>query len=179
MSTEELIKYCKQGQPTYQRMLVNQFSSDLFTTCMRYCKNREDAKDCLQDAWLNIFKSLSDYKGEGAFAGWMHRVAVNCCLKKYRKTASVIRIEANRKITKSDHQPVVFGQLNVEEIFKLLDQLSDVKRLVFTLYVVEGYTHAEIAESLGFAESSSRSILTRARKEIKNLIVSYDKALEL
>lgn len=146
---------------------------------MRYCKIKEDAKDCLQEAWLNIFKSLSKYKGDGSFVGWMHRIAVNCCLKKYRKTASIVRIEASRKVDSNNQEPVVFSKLNVEEIMTLLHQLSDIKRIVFTLYVIEGYTHAEIAKSLEIAEGTSRSILTRARQEIKKSIVSYDKALEL
>ena len=179
MTTNQLIEYCKQQHPKYQRMLVNQFSSDLFTTCMRYCKNREDAKDCLQETWMCIFKSLDTYKGAGSVIGWMHRIAVNCSLKKYRKSASIIRIEANRKMTSGDQEPVVFSQLNVEEIMKLLHQLSDIKRVVFTLYVIEGYNHTEIAETLEIASGTSRSILTRARQEIKKLIVSYDKALEL
>ena len=151
----------------------------LMATCLRYCKKRADAEDCIQEAWINIFKSIDRYKTTGSFKAWMQRIAINCALSHYRKSASIIRIESNRIPTPTQQSPLVYSAMNAEEIMKLLHQLSDTKRLVFTLYVIEGYKHAEIAELTGVTESSSRSILTRARQEIRELIHCYDKALEL
>lgn len=179
MTEKELVEKCKEREPKYQRMLVDQYTPMLMGTCLRYCKNRADAKDCLQEAWINIFRAIDKYEYSGSFKGWMQRIAINCCLSQHRKSASIIRIESNRQREPSSKLPVIYAALEVKEIIKLLNRLSDTKRLVFTLYVIEGYKHAEIAELLGITESSSRSILTRARQEVRELIVYFDQAIEL
>ena len=179
MTEEELIANCRLQNPKYQRILVEQYASMLMATCLRYCKNRADAEDCIQEAWINVFKAIDKYQPSGSFKAWIQRIGINCCLSHYRKSASIIRIETNQLSRPSHQSPLVYAAMNADEIIKLLHKLTDTKRQVFTLYVVEGYKHAEIAEMIGVTESTSRSILTRARQEIKELINSYDKALEL
>jgi RNA polymerase sigma-70 factor (ECF subfamily) len=179
LTDKELIKHCQTGNPRYQRMLVDQYSGMLMATCLRYCRNQEDAQDCLQEAWIKILKSIDKYQHTGSFKAWMQRIAINCALTIYRKTASIIRIEANRIESPRAHPPNVYSELNADEILKIIHQLSEIKRHVFTLYVIEGYKHTEIAELLEITDSTSRSILTRARQEIREMIQYYDKALEL
>ena len=151
----------------------------LMATCLRYCKNVEDAQDCLQEAWIKIFKSIDKYQNTGSFKAWMQRITINCALTIYRKTASIIRIESNRVMAPTMHAPKIYSDLNAKEILDLIQQLTEVKRHVFTLYVIEGYKHTEIAELLEISDGTSRSILTRARQEIRELIKCHDKALEL
>ena len=179
MTEKELIENCKQRQPKYQRALVEQYTPMLMATCLRYCKNRADAEDCIQEAWINVFRSIDKYQTTGSFKAWIQRIAINCALSHYRKSASIIRIESNRIPTPTQQSPLVYSMMNADEIINLINRLSDMKKLVFTLYVIDGYKHAEIAEMIGVTESSSRSILTRARQEIRDLINCYDKALEL
>lgn len=179
MTERELITYCLENNAAYQRQLVQKYSSTLFAICLRYCKSREDAKDCLQESWITIFKNIKKYEFLGSFEGWIKRITVNCALQQYRKKDLIKRTESVAATPLQDVEPGVISELNTQEILDLLKQLPDIKRIVFTMYVVEGYSHAEISELVGIAESSSRSILTRTRQELKKIIRSYDKAIEL
>ncbi len=177
MRQQELIKYCQKGDPKYQRILVDTYAGILMATCLRYCKSEDDAKDCLQEAWIKIFKAIHTYENTGSFKAWMQKIVINCALVNYRKRASIIRIESSNK---SKHfEPKIYAEMSAREILDLLHRLSDIKRFVFLLFVVDGYRHSEIAEMLEISESTSRSILTRARSKLKKLITCYDKALEL
>lgn len=179
MTEQELITYCQQESPAHQRELVRRYSSVLYGICLRYCRSADDAQDCLQESWILIFKNIHRFTSKGSFEGWIKRITINCALQQYRKKQLIDRTEGVVRETQTDTAPEIYSELSVQEIMKALRQLSDIKRIVFTMYVVEGYSHQEISEFLDIAESSSRSILTRARKELKKNIHHYDKALEL
>ena len=178
MLEKEIVLRCQEGNPKYQRLLVEKYASVLMATGMRYTNTREDAKDCMQEAWIRIFRSMEKYKSTGSLKAWMQKIVINCALAQHRKNASVVRIEST-KTRKQFVSPSVLTEMNANEVLDLLKNLNYTKRTVFTLRVVEGYTHKEIGVMMNITESTSRSILTRARQELRTMITNNNKVVEL
>lgn len=172
---KDLIKQCLKGKASAQRTLYDKYSGKLYAVCYRYAKNSEDAKDILQEAFINVFNNLEKYKGEGSFEGWMRRIAVNCAIRHYEKA---VRKLDNRDIDSQPehgHSDNILSNISAQEIVNIINGLPDGYRVVFNMYAIEGYNHKEIGEALGISESSSRSQLTRARKMLMKLIQSSEK----
>ena len=165
----QLIQGCLKGNTTSERMLVEQYSDLLFATCLRYMGNSDDAKDVLQDGFILIFKYAKQYNPEkGALKSWMQKICVNVALKKLKKQRN------NKSLDEVYLEPQLsasaLNNLNVEDIFAVIQQLPESYRTVFNLNVVEGYSHKEIAEMLGVQPGTSRAILSRAKETLrKNL----------
>lgn len=170
---EDLIEGCKAQIPKYQKALVLKYSALLMGTAMRYCRDEIDAEDCVQESWIKILGAIRQYQPTGSFTAWMQRITINCALTMYRKRASVIRMMKSQPETNEDIAPQVYSDLEYNHIMNMLNELSEAKRLVFTLYVVDGYSHKEIGELLHITESSSRANLTRARQEMKEKITQH------
>jgi len=136
--------------------------------CKRYAPDHDLAYDALQDTFINVFKYIKNYKGTGNFEGWLKRIAVNCSLTYHKKKYKFSEIEESMALPTID--PGVYSKLGVQEINRLLDQLPKGCAIVFSMYVIEGYSHKEIGESLGITESSSRSQLKRARERILKML---------
>lgn len=150
-------------------MLYDTYASLVYTVCFRYSKNVEDAQDMLQETFINVFGNLDRFEGNGSFEGWIRKIAVNCAIRQYHKSAK--RIDTGD----IEHQPDaesysdVMDTLGAEEIMKVINKLPDGYRMVFNMYAIEGYSHKEISEAIGITESASRSQLTRARKQLMEM----------
>ena len=138
--------------------------------CLGYTKDKDAAKDLLQDAFIKIFTKIQHYNNEGSLEGWIRKVVVNTAIDYYRKSSKlyVSNVE-NETVSTVDN--LILDQLNSEDLLKLIRKLPDGYRIVFNLNVVEGYTHEEIAQQLGITESTSRSQLTRARKLLQEWVL--------
>jgi RNA polymerase sigma-70 factor (ECF subfamily) len=145
--------------------------------CMRYARNSADAEDILQDAFIKVFNKLHQYKFEGSFEGWIRKIVVNTALKKY----SVSRYEKEvngyeiKDRDESSMEPSAYSHLTQKELLKLINNLPDGYRLVFNLFVIEGYPHEEIAEMLGIQPGTSRSQLVKARNMLQKQILQLQK----
>ncbi|MBR5099753.1 MAG: sigma-70 family RNA polymerase sigma factor [Bacteroidales bacterium] len=167
----ELIAGCVRGERKAQQLLYERYASVMYPVCVRYV-GREDAKDILQDGFLTIFDKIDTYKGEGSFEGWMRKIFVNACLMHIRK-ADALRFSED--ISESPElggvlEHGVLEQLETREILDLIAQMPPGLRSAFNLFVIEGYTHAEVAEALGMTEQSSRSQVSRARSLLQRKI---------
>ena len=145
MNQKELIAGCIRGDRQCQMELFRQFSGKLLAVCVRYTRHRMEAEDVLQDAFIKIFKNLEKFEGKGSFEGWMRRIVVNTALKNYNKSSY-----QREKIGLEDYQesaldPDVIASLHEEEILKVVGQLPEGYKAVFNLYVIEGFSHREIA----------------------------------
>lgn len=143
----------------------------MYPVCVRYL-GREDAKDVLQDGFLTVFDKIGTYKGEGSFEGWMRKVFVNASLMHLRK-ADALRYSED--LSESPElggvlEPGVLDQIGTREILDQVAQLPSGLRSVFNLFVLDGYSHAEVAELLGITEQSSRSQVSRARSLLQEKI---------
>ena len=167
----QLIAGCIRGDRNAQRMLYERYASVMYPVCVRYL-GREDAKDVLQDGFLTVFDKIGTYKGEGSFEGWMRKIFVNACLMQIRK-GDVLRYSED--INESPElggtmEHGVLEQLSSREILDLVAQLPPGLRSVFNLFVLDGYSHAEVSALLGITEQSSRSQVSRARSLLQEKI---------
>ena len=168
MSIEKLIKQCKKQDLKSQEKLYQLFSHKLFSVSLKYSRNYAEAEDNLQDAFIIIFKKINQFNFKGSFEGWMKRIVINTALQRYRKQ-HVFEIVNEENI----EQPEV--EINEENIplkflLQIIQELPDRYRMVFNLYALDGYSHKEIAETMGISIGTSKSNLARARGILKQKI---------
>ncbi len=173
MTLDELITQCKKQDATAQGELYKQYNKILFAICLRYSPNYTEAEDNLQDAFITIFKKVEQYNGKGSFEGWMKRVTVNTVLQKYRKQRTFEIVEEGQ-IEDEAEDEVESEEIPLDFLLKIVQELPDRYRLVFSMYVMDGYQHKEIAEMLGISDGTSKSNLARARAILKNKIEDYN-----
>ena len=172
MTLEELILNCKKHDAKAQEILYKTYSATLFSVCLKYSRNYPEAEDNLQDTFLTIFSRIEQFEGKGSFEGWMKRIAVNTVLQKYRKQ-KVFNLSNEEQIEESLDIEIEDRGVPLDFLLKIIQELPDRYRLVFTMYVMDDYPHKEISDLLGISEGTSKSNLSRARKILKNKIESY------
>lgn len=178
MTLDELIIQCKKQDATAQGELYKQYNNILFAICLRYSPNYTEAEDNLQDAFITIFKKIAQYKGKGSFEGWMKRVTVNTVLQKYRKQRTFEIVDEGQIEDEEEEVLVESEEIPLDFLLKIVQELPDRYRLVFSMYVMDGYQHKEIAEMLGISDGTSKSNLARARTILKNKIEAYNASQE-
>lgn len=173
-SIYNLLESCKKGDRVAQKKLYDFLAPRMFPVCLRYCgADRQMAEDILQDGFVTLFSKLSTFKGEGSFEGWARRVFVNTALMELRRKDALKFSEDLEGLKWSESQePSVIEQIGYKELMNLLAEMPVGFRTVFNMYIVEGYSHKEIAEKLGIEEVSSRSQLNRARIFLQERIKS-------
>ncbi len=171
LSLNQLIENCKINDTKAQSELYKLFSSKLFSVCLKYSRNYAEAEDNLQDAFLTIFKKIDQYKNKGSFEGWLKRVTINTVLQQYRNQ-KVFDIVNENNIEEVDIEAEEEA-LSIDYLLKIIQELPDRYRLVFNLYVLDGYSHKDIAEMLDINIGTSKSNLARARQILKQTIVQY------
>jgi len=175
LTLDELIIQCKKQDAKAQGELYKRYSGILFSICLRYSPNYTEAEDSLQDSFLTIFKKVDQFKGKGSFEGWIKRITVNTVLQKYRKKR-VFDIAREDQIVDEIDVEVENDGIPLDFLLKIIQELPDRYRLVFTMYVMDDYAHKEIAEMLGISDGTSKSNLARARMILKTKIEDYNSA---
>ena len=170
--SDRLLKACIQGDRKAQRKLYEQLAPKMFPVCLRYMNNREMAEDVLQDGFVTLFSKLDSYSGTGSFEGWARKIFVNTALMQLRR---------NDVLKESDNlddawdigspDPSAIQEIGYKELLELIAELPPGFRTVFNMYVIEGYSHKEIADELGISENTSRSQLQRARVILQKKIL--------
>ena len=177
MTEDELIRGCLQQNASCQKEVFNRFAGRMLGVCNRYARNSADAEDILQDAFIKVFDKIFQFKSEGSFEGWIRKIVVNTALKKYslrRYEKEVVGYEIKDR-DESSMEPSAYGHLSEKDLLNLINTLPDGYRLVFNLYVVEGYQHDEIAEMLNIQSGTSRSQLVKARNMLQKQIIQLQK----
>jgi RNA polymerase sigma-70 factor (ECF subfamily) len=157
--------------------VFSRYASRMLGVCNRYARNSADAEDILQDAFIKVFSKVFQFKFEGSFEGWIRKIVVNTALKKY----SLRRYEkevAGYEVTDRDERPMepsAYGHLTEKDLLVLINNLPDGYRLIFNLYVIEGYQHDEIAAMLNIQPGTSRSQLVKARGMLQKQILQLQK----
>lgn len=166
MALNELIEKCKEEDVKAQGELYTLYANKLYSICLKYSKNVAEAQDNLQDAFLTIFKSIGQYKNKGSFEGWMKRITVNTVLQKFRKERYFEIV--NDAIAEEPELEIEEQEVSLDYLLKLIQELPDRYRLVFNLYVLDDFSHQEIADMIGITVGTSKSNLARARMILKN-----------
>ena len=158
-------------------MLYKCFSSKLFSVCLKYSRNYTEAEDNLQDAFLTIFNKIGQFKHKGSFEGWLKRITVNTVLQRYRseKVFEIVNEHTfeDVEIDIDEYNP------SIDYLLKIIQELPDRYRLVFNLYVLDGYSHKDIATMLEINVGTSKSNLARARQILKRNIESHKTTFNL
>ena len=170
LSETDLIQGCINGDRQMQELLYHRFSPKMYSVCLRYSGNAEDARDLLQEGFIKIFKNLSKYRGDGSFEGWIRRIFVNTSIEHFRKKVYLQDVTETQERTLEDKEWNVLDDLAEKDIMKMIHQLSPGYKAVFNMHVVEGYSHKEIAEMLGINEGTSKSQLARAKMVLKKMV---------
>jgi len=141
----------------------------LMTVCRRYTRDDAMAEDVVQEAWIRIFRYIGRYQHTGSFEAWLKKVTVNCALQWIDKT--YFKREKNLEFSPEKMEvPTVFGELNAEEILKHIQALPEGYRTIFNMNVIDGFSHKEIADTLGISENTSRTQLLRARRSLQKAL---------
>ncbi len=170
-SDDQLVQGCLRKDSKAQYALYQKYQHMLFRVCLRYAKDRPEAEDMLQEGFIKIFRDLHQYGSNGALGGWLRRVMVNTALqhlRKQKKWIADVEIEhiADQYTTGED----VFARLGAEALTRLIQQLPVGYRMVFNLYVVEGYSHQEIADQLQVSVNTSKSQLSKAKATLRKML---------
>ena len=173
MDEKELIKACIKNDSKAQRLLYEKYDARFFAVCKRYFTDVQQAEDALVKGFLKIFKNLINYSFEGSFEGWMRRIMINECLMELRKN-KIFHLNVDDYSTTISSNQEASQQIEEDDVMKLLNYLPDGCRLVFTLFVIEGYKHKEIAENLGITEGTSKSQLNLAKTKLKEMLSKND-----
>ena len=172
MSSEQLIKNCVKEDAKAQSQLYKQYASKLFSLCLKYSKNYAEAEDNLHDTFITIFSKIDQYNNKGSFEGWLKRIAINTSLQRYRENVGVYDI-VNEAQIEDVSVSIDDENVSLDFLLKIIQELPDRYRLVFNLYVLDGYSHVEISELIKISTGTSKSNLARARLILKNKIEDY------
>lgn len=175
MEILRLINGCKRGEALSQRKMLDTYTPLLFSIALRYAVDRAQAKDILQDAWINIFNGIEKYNHEGKLEGWMSRIVINVALRKLRTRDKLKSLYTDTFYDPPTAEPAILSELRYDDLLRLVNQLPEIAREVFKMFAIDGLKHKEIGELLGIKESTSRSHLTRAKRKLQELIQNYDK----
>lgn len=150
----------------------------MFAVCMRYCNCKQDAQDAFQEAFIKVFQNFSTYRGEQKIEAWIRRIMVNTCIDMYRKKKIIIPTENFSDLydDSSDQEETIKLEHTASRLIELIQELPTQYRNVFNMYVIEEYSHAEVAQQLQITVGTSKSNLSRAKKWLRDMLQEKDLA---
>ncbi len=170
-----LIESSLKGDAKSFEVLYQKFKRPLFVICLRYAVDRDQAQDFLQDSFVNIYRKLNQFdRKKGSFGSWASRITVNECLAFARKkTLFPLNINAAEQLESKDNS--VLSDLSLKEMLDLIHTMPYGYRTIFNMYVIDGFSHKEIAEQMEISISTSKSQLAKARKMLQKKILVNNK----
>jgi len=177
---QKIVEGCIEKRRKYQKKLFEMYYGRMKVVCMRYAKDEDEAQDFVQLGFIKVFDKIEVYNFTGSLEGWIRRIMVNTAIDEYRKNKrNPFSIDENQQIKDEDSDfPIVEDELQdeinnkAEKALKAISELSVAYRTVFNMFVIEGYTHKEIAEQLNISEGTSKSNLAKAKQKLKEKLGS-------
>lgn len=176
---QNIIEGCKKGKRKYQKMLFEKYYGKMKGVCMRYSRDEDEAQDMVQNGFIKVFDKLSVYNFTGSFEGWVRRIMVNTAIDLIRKNKNNTYAIEDESIISDEFEEN--GMILEEEIDErnlkakmavdAISELSAGYKMVFNLYIMEGYTHKEIGEYLGISEGTSKSNLAKAKQKLRSILL--------
>ena len=179
ISDEQIIKGCMDGKRKAYSLLFNTYAPVMLGVCMRYCKNRIDAEDVMQDGFIKVFGQIHKFRHEGSFEGWIKRIMIHAAIDNYQSNLKHAFHEDVGDMARSaeiaddpgtdDDLP---DELKIphQKLMEMIQGLPDGYRVVFNLFAIENMNHKDIAALLGISENTSKSQLLKARKALRKKI---------
>ena len=183
---DDLIK----GKQTAYSQLLDDYQQKVFGTCISFIPNKEDAEDVAQEVFLEVFKSISKFKGDAKLSTWIYKIATNKCLEFIRKKntkkrfafmqtimGNEIPIDKTSYFTEFNHPGILLESKEKSAIiFKAIHTLPDSQRVIFTLAKIDGKSYQEIVEITGRSLSSVESVMFRAKKSLQQKLENFYKS---
>lgn len=181
LDEQHLVSLCKENDRLAQEELYKRYAARIFTLCLRYSDNRDEARDLLHDSFLKVFEKISsfNYRGSGSLLAWISRIAVNTAvanISRYKFRFVLL----DTKVTGHLLEPAddEFDRIPLEKLLEFIAKLPDTQRAIFNMFCMDGYSHKEIAELLGISERGSTSLLVKAKSRLRKMIDEYFKNSE-
>lgn len=166
-----LINQSKKGDQKAQYELYNLYVEAMYSICRRMMGNEDEAKDVLQDSFIQAFTKLHTLQKEALFPAWIKRIVVNGCINALKKNRKMIEpLSDEIEVVQDDEEAQEFSQYQVFRVKQALDRISEGCRTVLNLYIFEGYDHKEIAQILSISESASKAQYSKAKSKIRQLL---------
>lgn len=175
---QDLVNGCVRGERKYQQMLFERFYGKMIVVSMRYVPDRDEAQDVLQESFIKVFQNIGKFDFHGSFEGWVRRIVVNTAIDYLRKKKNAPKMVDQdytlNNLTEEDEEETtaVFLQLKPKEVLEAVQKLTPAYRTVFNLYVMDGYSHQQIADSLKISVGTSKSNLSKAKQNLQKLLKS-------
>ena len=173
----EIIKLCIKRDKKGQELFFKHFYGKMLVVCSRYARDRDEAQDILQDAFVKVFDNLEKYKITGSIEGWVRRIFVNTAIDHYRKYKNKFNLEEDGNIedensfyNELEENDSIYSKIKPTDIMEAMETLSPAYKLVFNLYAIENYTHQEVAEILEISPGTSKSNYAKAKAKIKTVL---------
>ncbi len=168
----DLIKACIRQDRWAQQLLYEDYYGRMMGVCLRYSNNEDDALDILHEGFIKVFRHIGKYQPGTSLFAWIRRIMVNTAIDYYRKNIRRRTEDIEQAYDVDSGEPDAISRCTEREILEAVQKLSPAYRTVFNLYVIEGYSHKEIADTLEITESTSRSNLVKARTKLKEILTS-------
>jgi len=170
----QLVEACKAGDRKAYNELYNSYAKAMFNICYRMMNNAEDARDILQEGFVDAFRRLESFRFESTFGAWLKKIVINKCINALEKRKIIWVDEEISDEYVSDAETINEEelQLSVERVKKAMNRLPAGARVIFSLYLLEGYDHTEISEILHISESTSKTQFMRARQMVKEILLT-------
>lgn len=174
LTTDSLLEGCKKNDRKSQELLYKSLASKMLGVCMRYAKDSFEAEDILQLGFVKVFQKVPEFRGEGSFEGWIRRIMVNTAIEIYRKNQRSLNVVDIAQVYDAPQSMFNMTGLETKDLLNLIRQLPEGYRMVFNLYVIEGYSHKEIGKYLEITEGASKSQLSRARALLREKVLKTE-----
>jgi len=171
-----VIESCKRGDVRAQYQLYSLYNRAMFNICYRMTNQQEEAEDLLQESFTYAFSKLGSFRFESSFGAWLKRIVVNTCINHLKKKRVDLVYTEQHDDPPPDNDVIDYEDIRfkVDSVMKAVEKLPEGYRIVFSLYLLEGYDHSEIAGILGVSESTSKSQFLRAKMKIKEMLMSNE-----
>jgi RNA polymerase sigma-70 factor (ECF subfamily) len=167
---QDLIDSCKNGDRYAQFRIYKLYYRAMFNTCLRIVNDSAEAEDIMQDSFLDGFRKIKEYKGDGSFGSWLKRIVINNSLDALRKRRETLGLDEEMDIPEEEDNTEEEIRQQVDEIKKAIAALPDEYRIIISLYLLEGYDHEEISGILKISYNNSRTRYSRARQKLLQII---------
>jgi RNA polymerase sigma-70 factor, ECF subfamily len=168
----EIVEECKKGRQKAQFELYELYAKAMYNICLRMVKNEMDAEDLLQNSFVDVFTKLDSFRFQSSIGAWIKRIVINNCIN-FLKKRRIFFEEIDERLGNVEEETVAQEpSLNLDAVKKAVFELPDGYRVVFSLYLMEGYDHKEIADILNISVATSKSQFSRAKKKVKELLLS-------
>lgn len=178
LDEKSLVAYCVNHDQQAQEELYTRYATRVFTLCLRYSDNRDEAQDLLHAAFLKALENIHTfrYQGDGSLLAWISRIAINTALAHIRRyKLHYVFLESYTSSSLPEPSDEEFDRISIDKLLELISKLPDIQRAIFNMYCLDGYSHKEIAQQLHISERGSTSLLAKAKNRLRKQINEYIK----